>query len=178
MIKTVFLDMDGVITDFVGEVNKRMGIPKETIPSKWAWVEDFGYTLDQVNSWCTTEFWANLEWMPDGHDIMRLITQAFKPEQIYLLTTPMPNPESYTGKALWVQKHLPEYSKRLIVTSAPKSLFAQPDTLLFDDKDENVEGFSRAGGYGLLVPRPWNVDYGMAEYTTQIVKERLEEYPI
>jgi len=178
MIKTVFLDMDGVITDFVGEVNKRMGIPKETIPSKWAWVEDFGYTLDQVNSWCTTEFWANLEWMPDGHDIMRLLTKVFKSEQIYLLTTPMPNPESYTGKVLWVQSHLPEFSRRLIVTSAPKSLFARPDALLIDDKTENVDDFIEANGYGLLVPRPWNVDYGMAEYTTQIVKERLEEYPI
>ena len=176
MIETVYLDMDGVITDFVGEVNERMGIPRDTIPSKWAWVEDFGFTLDQVNDWCTIDFWANLGWMPDGRDILRLVTSTFKPEQIYLLTAPMSNPGSYTGKALWVQKHLPEYSKRLIVTPAPKSLFARPDTLLIDDKDGNVEGFINAGGNAILVPRSWNELHGWAGDTYQVVKNSLENF--
>jgi len=173
MIKTIYLDMDGVITDFIGATCKQFNIPYP--PKIYDYFEDI---RSQVNDFCNMEFWANLEWMPDGHDIMRLLTKVFKSEQIYLLTTPMPNPESYTGKVLWVQSHLPEFSRRLIVTSAPKSLFARPDALLIDDKTENVDDFIEANGYGLLVPRPWNVDYGMAEYTTQIVKERLEEYPI
>ena len=167
MIKTIYLDMDGVITDFVGAINERMSIPKDTIPTKWAWVEDYGFTLEQANDWCTIDFWANLEWMSNGHDIIRLVTSIFKPEQIYLLTTPMPNPGSYTGKALWVQKHLPEYSKRLIITTAPKSLLAKPDTLLIDDKDENVEEFVKAGGYGILVNRPWNKGYERADHTVE-----------
>jgi len=174
MIKTVYCDMDGVLTNFIGEVNECMGIPRDTISTKWDWVEDYGYTLDQVNDWCTIDFWANLEWTPDGHDILRLVTSVFKPEQIYLLTTPMPNPESYTGKALWVQKYLPEYSKRLIVTPVPKSEFAHRDILLIDDRDENIEGFVKAGGNAILVPRPWNELHGWADETYQVVKNSLE----
>jgi len=88
----------------------------------------------------------------------------------------MPNPESYTGKALWVQKHLPEYSKRLIVTPVPKSEFAHRDILLIDDKDENVEGFVKAGGNAILVPRPWNELHGWAGETYQVVKNSLENF--
>lgn len=159
--------MDGVMVNFVGSVNEHMGIPKETIPTKWNWVKDYGFTFDDVNSWCTIDFWVSLNWTSDGHDIIRLVTSTFKPEQIYLLTTPMPNSGSYTGKALWVQKHLPEYSKRLIIITAPKSLLAKPNTLLIDDKDENVEEFVKAGGHGILINRPWNKGYERADHTVE-----------
>lgn len=167
MIKTVYLDMDGILVNFVGAVNKYMGIPKDTIPTKWNWVKDYGFTFDDVNSWCDINFWHTLDWTYDGHDIIRLVVSTFKPEQIYLLTTPMPNPGSYTGKALWVQSHLPEYNKRLIVTPVPKSLFATPSILLIDDKDENVEEFVKAGGYGILVNRPWNKGYERVDHTVE-----------
>jgi len=171
MIKTVYLDMDEVITDFNAGVCRQINLPYP--PKTYDFFEDVRL---QVNDFCTTEFWANLDWTPDGHDILRLVTSTFKPEQIYLLTIPMPNPGSYTGKALWVQRHLPEYSKRLIVTPAPKSLFARPDTLLIDDKDENVEGFVKAGGNAILVPRPWNELHGWANETYQVVKNSLENF--
>jgi len=187
MIKTVFLDMDGVMVDFLGGLHRALGVPYQydQYPyekGKWNMLtdikgfEDIPATFEQCNDCCTTNFWANLEWMPDGHDIMRLVTSTFKPEQIYLLTTPMPNPGSYTGKVLWVQKHLPEFSKRLIVTSAPKNLFARPDTLLVDDKDENVEEFVKAGGDAILVPRLWNELHGWADETYQVVKNSLGNF--
>lgn len=176
MIKTVFLDMDEVLTDFNKGVCDQFNIPYqyENFSRNYKWFPEIGQTFESVSAICTTEFWANLEWVHNGHDIFRLVTSTFKPEQIYLLTTPMPNPGSYTGKALWVQSHLPEFSKRLIVTSAPKSLFAQPDTLLIDDKDENVGGFKTAGGQALLVPRLWNKNHQWAHQTIDVVKQYLE----
>lgn len=182
MIKTVYLDMDGVLVDFHKGVHIVFDQPynyqHKSLYDYDFWSDWDGISREQINEKCTTSFWQNLNWMHDGHDILRLITTVVKPEQIYLLTTPMPNPESATGKTLWVEKHMPEYKKRLIITQAPKHMFAKSDTLLIDDKTENVDDFIEAGGYGLLVPRPWNIDYGMADYTTQIVEERLEEYPI
>lgn len=175
-INVVYCDLDGVLVDFNKSATAIIGV--KSPPKKWHWYEDIENGFERVNNACTVDFWQNLGWMHDGHDILRLITAIVKPEQIYLLTTPMPNPESATGKTLWVERHLPEYKKRLIITQAPKSLFAKPDTLLIDDKTENIDEFIEAGGYGLLIPRPWNIDYGMADYTIQIVEERLEEYPI
>jgi len=170
MIKTIYLDLDGVITDFVGGVcrafNKPNPYPELTRDyTFWnAWPE---ISTKDVDAICTTDFWINLDWVRDGHDILRTVLDHFKPEQVYLATRPMPNPDSYTGKALWVQKHLPEYSKRLIVTQAPKSLLAKPDTLLIDDKDENVEEFVKAGGYGILVNRPWNKGHERTDHTVE-----------
>ena len=162
--------MDGVITDFVGGVcrafNKPNPYPELTRDyTFWnTWPEISTKTVDDI---CTIDFWANLNWTCDGHDIMQLVTSTFKPEQIYLLTKPMSNPDSYTGKALWVQKHLPEYNKQFAVTQTPKSLLAKSDTLLIDDKDENVEEFVKAGGYGILVNRPWNKGYERADHTVE-----------
>lgn len=176
MIKTIFLDLDGVITDFVGGVCRAFNKPNP-YPSLtqdytfWnAWPE---ISIKKVDTVCTIDFWANLNWAHGGHDILRMVLDHFKPEQVYLVTRPMPNPGSYTGKAFWVQKHLPKYSKRLIITQAPKSLLAKPDTLLIDDKDENVDEFVKAGGKAILVPRPWNELHGWADETYQVVKNSL-----
>lgn len=169
MIKTVYLDLDGVMVNFIGSVNEHMGIPKDTIPTKWNWVKDFGFTFKQVNNWCTKDFWANLEWTQDGHDILRVVTYKFAPANIYLLTTCMPNPETKSGKIEWIERHLPMYLDRAIILepSVSKSKYAKPDTLLIDDKDKNVEEFTKAGGYGILVNRPWNKGYERADHTVE-----------
>lgn len=174
----IFLDMDGVMVDFIGGINKIFDLPKEFPPPKadglpqWNWFENYGLTGKQVNYVCNIDFWANLEWMHDGKQILDAVESRFR--DIYLLTTPMPNPGSGTGKMLWVNKHLPRYSKRTIITQTPKSLFAGPDRLLIDDKDSNVAEFVAAGGVGILVPRPWNELSGWADETLQVVKNSLE----
>jgi 5'(3')-deoxyribonucleotidase len=88
----------------------------------------------------------------------------------------MSNMESYTGKALWVNKWIPVFNKRFIITHAPKHLLAGSDTLLIDDKDQNIEEFVAAGGQGILVPRPWNRLHEQAGETLQVVKSKLEEF--
>ena len=86
----------------------------------------------------------------------------------------MPHIESPTGKWAWIRDNLPIYLKRTIITQAPKHLLARPDTLLIDDKDENVDGFREAGGKALLIPRPWNRAHLQADRTVEVVKEFLE----
>ncbi len=159
MIETVFLDIDGVLADFRKGIHlafdKVYDYPLLT--PKWKFWDDWpDVNSKMVNTICTSDFWTNLEWMYDGHDILREVIKYFNPEQIYLLTTPMPNIESATGKWMWVKDNIPEYYKRTIITQAPKGLFAKPGTLLIDDKDENVEEFIAGGGDAILVPRPWN----------------------
>jgi len=75
---------------------------------------------------------------------------------------------------LWVKEHLSRYYKQLIITMAPKHLLAKPDTLLIDDKDENVEGFWDAGGKAILVPRPWNSNHKLSDVSVNMVSHSLE----
>ena len=189
-IKTVFLDMDGVLTNFLGGLHEALGVPYsyENYPyekGKWDMLtdintgfEDIPATFEQCNDCCITSFWQNLEWMHDGRDILEAIMNTLGLEKVFFLTTPMPNIESPTGKWMWVRDNLPIYLKRTIITQAPKSLLARPDTLLIDDKDENVEGFQKAGGNAILVPRPWNKLHKYSDVASQIVRKELEQYEV
>lgn len=176
MIKTVFLDMDGILVNFRKGIRDVFGKPYDypTLSPKWKFWDDWpDVSFAMVNAACTTEFWTDLEWMHDGHSILGAIWEVFSAGQVYLLTTPMPNLESAFGKMIWVHDHLPMYLKRTIITQAPKHLLARPDTLLIDDKDENVDGFREAGGKAHLICRPWNRGHLNADKTVQMLQEFL-----
>ena len=183
----VFLDMDGVLVDFLDGVHRAFNIPysTDTHPyekGKWNMLEDIkrpfcegNFSFETVNDLCTVGFWRGLNWMHDGHEILAAIVKKFTySNEISLLTTPMPNFGSWTGKAYWVNKHIPTFNGRLIITQEPKKLFAGPDTLLIDDRDENIEEFEAAGGQGILVPRLWNKLHNWANNTLQVVEQSLE----
>jgi 5'(3')-deoxyribonucleotidase len=182
----VFLDMDGVLVDFMGGLHKSLRLPYsyEAYPyQKGKWImltgirgfADIPATFEQCDECCSSIFWKNLEWMHDGHHILNTVAAKFGVKNIQLLTTPMPNIGSWTGKYRWVHRHLPDFVKRLIVTRAPKSLLAGPDTLLIDDKDENVEEFRAVGGQAILVPRPWNKLHDCQRSARDYVAHKLEE---
>ena len=180
-MKTVFLDLDGVLVDFVGGLHKLWSIPYDLTnypyeKAKWDMLLDIPGVdnFSEVDDACDREFWHRLNWIHDGRDIFKHIFDRFT-NDIYLLTTPMSNLGSWTGKALWVNRNIPVFNKRLIITSASKSLLAGPGTLLIDDRDKNVEEFIAAGGNACLVPRPWNKGYAMADKSADIVKAFLEE---
>ena len=169
MIQTVFLDMDGVLVDFMGAVCEIIG--KIPPPSVYHFFEE---EREEVNRQCNMAFWINLDWMHDGHDILRAVVKRFDPKSIYLCTAPMPNTETASGKVKWIEKNIPDYLSRWIITPVPKKILANPNSLLIDDKDENIAEFCEAGGQGILVPRPWNELRGWADKSLQVVENSLE----
>jgi 5'(3')-deoxyribonucleotidase len=172
MINTVFLDMDGVITDFNKSVCEQFNLPYP--PQVYYF---FPEIRPQVNAFCDRLFWQNLEWMHDGRDILRAITELFEPEKVYLLTKIMPNVESASGKMIWIQNNLPVYFSRVIITSlgVPKSFMARPDVLLIDDNDKFVNEFREVGGKAILVPRPWNTSCSLADKTVLEITKQLRK---
>ncbi len=170
-IKTVFLDMDGVITDFNKVVCEQFDFPHP--PQKYDY---FDPIRSEVNSICTFEFWRSLPWTDDGRDILGAIKDTLGLDKIYFLTAMMPNIETASGKMMWLRDNLPVYIKRTILLplGVPKSFLARPDTLLIDDSDKSVEGFEAAGGQGLLVPRPYNQLRTLSDRASQHVKHCLE----
>lgn len=169
----IFLDLDGVLVDFRRGVCEAFG--RDDPSTNWTFWEDWeGVTSGMVNAKCNDYFWKYLDWTHDGQEIERAVRDKF--EDIYLLTTPMPNTGSGTGKLEWIKHHMPWAYSRTIISYAPKSLMAKPDTLLIDDKDENIADFVAAGGRGILVPREWNELHGWAGETLQVVKNSLVDF--
>lgn len=171
----VFLDMDGVLVDFRRGVCEVFG--RDDPSTNWEFWENWeGVTTNDVNAKCHNYFWKYLDWTYDGPEIEQAIRDKFNNENVYLLTTPMLNTGSGTGKLQWIKWHMPWVYSRTIISYAPKSLLAGPDTLLIDDKDENIAEFVAAGGRGILVPRLWNELRGWANDALQVVKNSLEEF--
>lgn len=174
----IFLDVDGVLADFVGGVHKALNgpvpYPWKTQYDNWNWHLDQGWSVEQVDTICTIEFWANLEWMKDGKAILNSVLKHCKATDIYLLTIPMSNYQSASGKILWIRKNIPWLEKQAIITASPKSLFARSDRILIDDKADNVTKFVEAGGRGILVPRYWNYRYPWVDAAAKLVDNRLK----
>jgi 5'(3')-deoxyribonucleotidase len=176
-----WLDIDGVLADFHGGIHKALGLPwnPNHWPYKkgsagWNYYEELDMSFDAFDQLCTFDLWANLEWMPDGMQILTTVERVFKYPNIRLLTTPMPNTESASGKVAWVRQHLPQYAKQLIITTAPKEMFAKvPDSILIDDCQDNFERWIAAGGRAQLVPRPWNNCYEQATRAAEVVEMGL-----
>lgn len=172
-IKTVFLDMDGVVTDFFTPVCTKFDLPYP--PQVYHFFPDI---RKEVDEFCDTTFWQNLEWMDDGRDILRAIMDTLGLDKIFFLTGMMPNIETASGKMLWIRDNLPIYLDRVILTTlkVPKSFLARPDALLIDDYDRCIDGFREAGGNAILVPRPYNKLRKYSDVSSEIVRKELEQY--
>jgi len=114
--------------------------------------EEFWSKLDR-------EFWANIhpspecEWLPD------LCGQVVGRKNVFLLSSPIDNPDCIAGKLEWIYKNLPTWLHRQFIFTHHKWVCAKPDTLLIDDYDMNIQKFVAYGGQTILVPRPWNSQF-------------------
>ena len=153
-----FLDLDGVLVDFVGGALAMHGKHIPPAEVRWDFLTQIGF--DGVNDerfWAPMgrDFWAGLGWTADGRAILAAVEEAFGAEQVCLLTSPCLTPGCAEGKLDWVRRETPGYARRVLVGPC-KHLLAGPRKLLVDDHDANCEAFNRAGGASVLVPRPWN----------------------
>lgn len=171
----VLLDMDGVLVDFAAGILDALG--KSDLADKingWDFWKAIGVTEKEFWEPCNHEpFWSNLSWTEEGPRIVMIVYQAVGKENTYLLTSPSRAPRSYSGKAEWVKRHLPNLQRRLLIGPS-KHLFASPRNILIDDGDHNVDAFRAAGGKAILVPRPWNKNRGKPVLET--VQSELREY--
>jgi 5'(3')-deoxyribonucleotidase len=172
---TCFLDLDGVLVDFVKGALDYWDA-EDFVVDHW----DFDKTLSaklKINVeyfWgCLDQgFWEALEWTPDGKDILAACEEKYGGE-VYLLTSPCATEGCAEGKTNWVKRNLPQYQRKLFIGSA-KHAFASPDKTLVDDSDTNVKKFSQAGGKTVLVPRAWNEMRHLKDSAASCVKERLK----
>jgi 5'(3')-deoxyribonucleotidase len=155
----VFLDMDGVITDFVRgcfrhhnhseneilhhgvvewDVHKQLGIEDTNV----FW-EDKGF-----------DFWANLEWCPEGKELVKGLESMFG-DNICIISSPCYTQGCIEGKRAWIKENLPQYQKKVLFGSC-KEFLAGPRRILVDDHDHNLNKFKASGGLACPIPRPWN----------------------
>lgn len=163
MKPVVFMDLDGVLADMVRGAFRVHGRSLPMKDVQWEFDKQLG--IEPTEFWAAFDynFWLNLDPLADGMELLRLVEGLVGVEQIGLLSSPCDTVGCRDGKQQWVNKHLPQYRKRLFLGSA-KELFAGPTKVLIDDygghdgKPGNTQKFLMAGGWSVLAPRPWNCD--------------------
>lgn len=178
-LERIFLDMDGVLTDFVRAVLHLHGQPDAL--NNWPLGErDIPKVLNlsRTQYWKLIDaqggdFWASLEPFPWFMALVELVRE-FAPMTI--LTSASLSPSSLEGKVRWMCQHFPKEKGRQFndyLISPHKHLLARSQRVLIDDSGANVDAFRLAGGQAILFPQPWNSNYAITDPLEYVRAELL-----
>lgn len=166
MKRKLFLDVDGCLCNWVKGAHEIHGVdydseewPYVKGPDGWDFYKDprFNVAFEHLFDGMDRTFWANLEWMPDGKEILSLCEEYFG-DDICLLTAPHHGDGVVDGRLDWIEHNMPNYRKRTLVGSCKEVIAAVggPNAILVDDWDRNIDNWGKAGGTAIHCPRPWN----------------------
>ena len=147
----VYIDMDGVLADFFGGVEKMYGVQH--------WKElssDNKLDLKQevINRITGTDFFATLPEFPNADQLITIV-KKFTGGPFSILTSPLrgDHDTSTKYKKLWIEQHI-EKPEQTIITgrkeSYAKDKASGTPNILIDDRPVNIERWQGAGGYGIL----------------------------
>lgn len=149
-IKTILLDLDGVVTNFHLASLQEHGRPE--LYAQWPAdaydihetlgisVEEFWHRLD------TFQFWAE---MPKTEHADAIIEACLATGLEVYFCTSAARGFSASGKEYWMRTNYPKIGW---VMTRHKHLLARDDRLLLDDWEVNVKKFGAAGGNAVMVP--------------------------
>ena len=138
----IYSDMDGVLTDFDKSFEKySKGIPPREYEKKFG-KDGFWKLIDGEGK---VGFWVGMPWMEDGKQYWDYI----KNYDVELLSSPSRSETSRLGKRLWVRNNLPGIKLHLAQAYNKKN-YAEPNHILIDDRESNIEQWKEAGGVGIL----------------------------
>ena len=136
----IFCDLDGVLTDWDGAVEKLGHGTIDDIKKKHG--EDFVWKLIIKAG---IHFWSDMSWTKDGKQLWDYI-KRYRPT---ILSAPIAAQSSKIGKKIWVKKNLGQV-KLILESSKKKHLHATPNAILIDDRPDNIARWKQAGGIGIL----------------------------
>jgi len=147
----VYIDMDGVLADFFGGVEKLYGVGHWKELSK-----DNKLDLKQevINRITGTDFFATLPEFP-GADQLITMVKKFTGSSFSILTSPLRGDHEVSSKykKLWIEQHI-ENPAQTIITGRKESYATDKASgtpnILIDDRPVNIERWQGAGGYGIL----------------------------
>ena len=146
----VYVDMDGVLTDFERRFEQFAGVtPDEYMSQKTIQVgekkanEEFWNLVDKQIG---VRFWAGMPWMPEGEKLYKYI-KKYKPT---ILTSPSREESSRIGKGVWVKRNMSGVPVKFGYGADGKAKFAGPNKILIDDREDNISAWKAAGGVGIL----------------------------
>ena len=165
----VYIDMDGVIADFFGGVEKLYGV------GHWKELNaDNKLDLKQevINRISGTDFFATLPKFESSGELISMVKE-FTGGNFSINTSPLrgDHENSAKYKKLWIQNNI-EQPDEIVVTgrkeSYAKDKASGTPNILIDDRPVNIQRWQGAGGYGIL--------YQANRDSLTKVKQALDQY--
>ena len=167
MDKQLFLDIDGCLADWLKAALTLHNIrcpdytkgewPYKRGPEGWYFYREEGMSSQQLfEGQADRAFWRDFEWTPDGKALLA-VCERFFDGNIALLTAPYDGDGVADGRKDWVKHNMPTYINRTFIGKDKECIArGNPNAILIDDWEENINSWVRAGGTGILLPRPYN----------------------
>lgn len=146
MIKEIYIDLDGVLFDFDGLLERTLGRPRAEITEKELWAT--------VNSYPGGWF-RNLPTMLYAKTMLKQIDKFNLP--VTVLTATGSNYEDVTRQkvaACWEHFNIPPHRIITVKSGVMKANLATPLSLLIDDTPKVINAWCEAGGVGILHSNP------------------------
>lgn len=146
MIKTLYVDFDGVIVNTIQCIvklyNDDHGYCKDFIPVNWIDVDTWKFEELNLEPYSVIDryfsqprFFRHVKWMDNAEEILQRLSKQFDIKVVSIGTR-----ENLIGKQLWMLKNMP-YAKLipvLIGEDEDKSDVDMSDGILFDDSISNL----------------------------------------
>ena len=138
----IYLDMDGVLFDFVKQLEKT------TKMSVNDWMK-----LDRKKRWdpviADKKFWSDGPWLSEGKKLFTFV-KKYNPHILSAYVEHASDPNCIPGKTKWAMKNtgIPRGRINLVMRSQKKT-YASPGSILIDDYEKNTKEFNAAGGTGI-----------------------------
>lgn len=179
-----FLDMDGVLADFVKGAERLHNLPSiyanPAMLGIWNFVEHLPMEEEEFWSKCTPDFWENLEPTAECFKLVETAERLFGAKNVAILSSPGEMYDCMAPKARWIRRHLPNYKRRFLLGYA-KDVCAHERAVLVDDSGDNIDLFTHPDpavqpcpGVGILMPRLWNKRHDQANQSLAVVARELE----
>ncbi len=139
----IYFDLDGVLTNFVKKCEEEKCFKEDNRPD-WKKIKSLG-----------TRFWTEMEWMPGAKELYEKVSSFAKDTgwkiEVLSAVYKVP-PEGKEGKIEWCRKNLglSKTKINIVPNREDKLSYANPESILIDDRVEIVNGFTYAGGTGIL----------------------------
>lgn len=166
---TVYLDMDGVLADFFGGVEKMYGVDhwKELTSDKTKDLKK--EVIDRITG---TDFFATLPKFQSADALIDMV-KKFTGGKFSINTSPLRGDHENSGKykKVWISNNIEQPDE--IVVTARKETYAKNKAngmpnILIDDRPVNIQRWQAAGGHGIL--------YQANRDPLSKVEKGLEEY--
>jgi len=165
----VYLDMDGVLADFFGGVEKMYGVEhwKQLTNDKTKDLKK--EVIDRITG---TDFFATLPKFSSADALIDMV-KKFTGGKFSINTSPLrgDHENSAKYKKLWISNNI-EQPDDIVVTGRKESYAKDKGTgapnILIDDRPINIQKWQAAGGYGIL--------YQANRDSLEKIKKGLEDY--